>query len=145
MQNSTVRTLQILVSLTLLILVAWWVGLFSDLGRQRFVQMIRDADMGYLIASVLIGVVVNMSSALKWWMLSRVRDLKAGFWRIFSYYVIGQFYNLFLPTSVGGDVVRAVELGRFSGRPADAMASVFVERYTGVLVLLALWFKASQN
>ena len=43
-----------------------------------------------------------------------------------------------LPTSVGGDVVRSYELGRFSGRKADAFASVFVERFTGVLTLLLI-------
>jgi uncharacterized protein (TIRG00374 family) len=43
---------------------------------------------------------------------------------------------MFLPTSVGGDVVRSYQLGKYSGRQADALASVFVERYTGVLTLL---------
>jgi len=55
---------------------------------------------------------------------------------MFAYYLIGQFYNMFLPTSVGGDLVRSYELGKYSGRQADALASVFVERYTGVITLL---------
>ena len=77
-----------------------------------------------------------MSSALKWYMLTRAVDMQAGYWRLFSYYLIGQFYNLFLPTSVGGDVVRSYQLGKYAGSQANALASVFVERYTGVLVLL---------
>lgn len=77
-----------------------------------------------------------MVSAFKWYLLTRSQSLGAGYWRIFAYYLVGQFYNMFLPTSVGGDLVRSYELGRFSGRQADSLASVFVERYTGVITLL---------
>ncbi len=130
--------LRILVSCALFALVFYQVGLFSASGRESFIDVVREADFRWLGISILVGFLVNFSSALKWHMLTKVRDLGAGYWRVFSYYLIGQFYNLILPTSVGGDVVRAYELGKFSDRQADSLASVFVERYTGVLVLLAL-------
>lgn len=117
-------------------LVLHQAGLFTEAGQQRFWGTLVKASPLFLCLSVLLGVVVNMVSALKWYMLTQSQALGAGYWRIFAYYVVGQFYNMFLPTSVGGDVVRSYELGKFSGRQADAMASVFVERYTGVLTLL---------
>jgi len=88
------------------------------------------------LLSVLVGIFINLLSAFKWFMLTQSQHLGAGFWRLFAYYLVGQFYNMFLPTSVGGDVVRSYELGRYSNRHADSLASVFVERYTGVLTLL---------
>ena len=110
--------------------------LFSPAGRKLLLDTLRNADVALLVVAVLIGVVVNMVSALKWFMLTQAQNLGASYWRIFAYYLIGQFYNMFLPTSVGGDIVRSYELGKFSGRQADALASVFVERYTGVVTLL---------
>lgn len=130
------RIIQILVTVTLLIFVAWWVGLFSVEGRALFLEMLASANLYYLLLSVMVGVLVNLSSSLKWYMLARARGMLVGYWRTFSYYLIGQFYNLFLPTSVGGDVVRSYELGKYTGRHADSLASVFVERYTGLVVLL---------
>jgi len=100
--------------------------------------MLENADLRFLWLSIAIGVVVNLCSAMKWFMLTKSQGLGASYWRIFAYYVIGQFYNQVLPTSVGGDVVRSYELGKYSGRQADSLASVFVERYTGVLMLLML-------
>lgn len=138
MSKSIIRLIQATLSVVLLVFVAWQAELFSPAGRGQFLALLADANLLFLTGAVAIGVVVNMSSSLKWWMLSRVRNLQAGYWRIFSYYLIGQFYNLFLPTSVGGDVVRSYQLGKHTGRQADAMASVFVERYTGILVLLLL-------
>lgn len=122
----------------LLSLVAYQAGLFTPQGRSVFAGMFTHADLELLVYAVLFGIVVNLISAYKWYLLSCSQNLGAGFWRIFVYYVVGQFYNMFLPTSVGGDVVRSYQLGKFSGRHADALASVFVERYTGVVTLLVV-------
>ena len=138
MNKQIIKLLQIIASIGLLALVAHQVGLFSLAGREAFLEVLKGARMEWLLISVLVGVLINMSSAFKWYMLARARHLAAGYWRLFSYYLIGQFYNLILPTSVGGDVVRSYELGKYTGRQADALASVFVERYTGVLVLLLI-------
>jgi len=132
------KLIQIFVTIALLCFVLYLSGLFSSAGRQEFLSMLKNADLRFLWLSVCVGVVVNLCSALKWFMLTKSQGLGAGYWRIFAYYVIGQFYNQILPTSVGGDVVRSYELGKYSGRQADSLASVFVERYTGVLVLLVL-------
>ena len=137
MNKRLVKLAQIAATLGMLILVFYQADLFSDDGQKRFWDMLQSANLPILVVAVLIGIVVNMISALKWFMLTKSQELGAGYWRIFAYYVIGQFYNMFLPTSVGGDFVRSYELGKYSGRQADALASVFVERYTGVLVLLA--------
>lgn len=110
----------------------------TEQGRRVLIETLTGANFLVLVLSVLIGLLINIVSALKWWMLIRAQNIVVGYWRAFSYYLVGQFYNQILPTSVGGDVVRSYELGKFTGRHADAMASVFVERYTGVLVLLLI-------
>lgn len=138
MNKQILKLLQIVVTFALLALVFYQVGLFNEAGRQQFYSTIEGANLSYLWLSIAVGVFINMCSAFKWWMLIYAQGVIVGYWRIFAYYLVGQFYNLFLPTSVGGDVVRSYELGKFSGRQADALASVFVERYTGVLTLLAL-------
>src|SRR5437879_5484493 len=46
------------------------------------------------------------------------------------------FFNLFLPTSVGGDVVRAWYLG--GGSELSAFLSVLVDRLSGLAVLISL-------
>jgi glycosyltransferase 2 family protein len=55
-----------------------------------------------------------------------------------AYYCIGMYFNLVLPTSVGGDVMRVAFLNGRSGRKWPAFASVFLERLTSLLVLIAL-------
>ncbi len=136
MRSSILKIIQILVSCILLTLVFYQVGLFSAEARASFFDTLKGANMMFLGLSLIVGILINLSSSVKWYMLARARNLGASFWRVFSYYLIGQFCNLFLPTSVGGDAVRSYQLGKYCNNQTDALASVFVERYTGVLVLL---------
>jgi glycosyltransferase 2 family protein len=48
------------------------------------------------------------------------------------------YFNLLLPTSVGGDVVRAWYLNGGSGRRLRSVAAVLLDRINGVIVLVAL-------
>jgi hypothetical protein len=48
---------------------------------------------------------------------------------------VGTFFNLFLPTALGGDVVRGYDLARYSGERMGAATSVLVERIVGFFAL----------
>jgi uncharacterized protein (TIRG00374 family) len=77
-------------------------------------------------------------SALKWRLLLRPVRLTTSFARLVGFYFTGMFFNLFLPTIVGGDAVKAVLLARDTGAPARATMSVFMERNTGLCALLVV-------
>jgi uncharacterized membrane protein YbhN (UPF0104 family) len=82
-------------------------------------------------------------SALRWRLLAGVHGFGGSTSRYVAYYFIGMFFNLVLPTSVGGDVVRAWYLANQAEAPADArrltaFLSVFAERLSGVLMLVGV-------
>jgi glycosyltransferase 2 family protein len=54
---------------------------------------------------------------------------------IFSY-LIGIFFNSFLPGTMSGDVVRAMDTAGKVGSVGRSMLVVFVERLTGMIALL---------
>jgi len=56
---------------------------------------------------------------------------------LFRLFVIAAFFGLFLPTSVGGDAVRAVAAARAAGRPGQAIGSVAIDRGFGVVAAIA--------
>lgn len=95
----------------------------------------RSVDLGMLglaLALQLGGVAV---SSAKWWVLLQARGQQQPYRWLLSAYLVGQFANNFLPTGVGGDAVRAVQLGRRIGSLSQASASVFIDRLTGFLAL----------
>jgi uncharacterized membrane protein YbhN (UPF0104 family) len=89
-------------------------------------------------------LLAQVASAVRWQLMARAAGL-GGSWRQYqAYYFIGMLFNVVLPTSVGGDVVRAWYLARqpgpspASGRARRAFVSVLADRASGLAVLVAL-------
>ena len=97
---------------------------------------LKGAHVPYMWLYVLLGFVVIVPNAVKWRVLAEARGIHAPVRYLVSLYLIGAFFNNFLPTSVGGDVVRGYALGKAYRKFTDAMASVFVERFVGYTVLV---------
>jgi len=55
---------------------------------------------------------------------------------------IGYFFNNFLPTSIGGDVIKAYYLAKKTDKKAGAYASVFVDRVIGLCTMIFMAFLA---
>ena len=52
--------------------------------------------------------------------------------------MIGAFFNTFLPGIIGGDAVKGFYLYKATGKVGLALASVFMDRYLGFVVLIAI-------
>jgi uncharacterized membrane protein YbhN (UPF0104 family) len=90
-----------------------------------------------LAAAVALVALAQVLSAARWRLVLGPEDAPP-FGRLLRLYLVGQFFSLFLPTSVGGDAVRAVAVSRGARRPAWAVSSVVFERFLGMLALLAV-------
>jgi len=102
---------------------------------------IHAAVRGVRIELVAIAALVYLAgqglSALKWWMLGRSVGFDRPLASYLRFYFIGMFFNVFGPSTLGGDLVRGLYLG--SGRRAGlALGSVVFDRLSGLAVLMAL-------
>lgn len=66
------------------------------------------------------------------------KDMKVPYRRLLSIYFIGMFFNNFLPTMVGGDIIKGYYLYRYSKRGDVSLASIFMDRYSGFTALIAI-------
>jgi uncharacterized protein (TIRG00374 family) len=124
--------LRIIVSVGLLALLVWraspgaiwqrWQGLSAPL----------------LALTILIQIAGHALSTAKWGLVLRAQGHRQPYWWLLRTYMVGQFANNFLPTTVGGDAVRAAQLGPRVGSYAHAAASVLLERITGLWALSVL-------
>ncbi len=119
-----------LVSLILLTWLFWQVDVGSALNA------LSDGDWYWFtlaIGCMLAGV---WFSCVKWQALLDVRDVRSSLGQLFVIYLVGIFFNNFLPTSVGGDVARGLLAGRTFGSSRVMAGSIFFERLTGLLGLV---------
>lgn len=98
-------------------------------------EKLQSAHAGWLALAIMLQFGGVALSAFKWQTILRTRDRQQPFGWLLNTYLVGQFANNFLPTGVGGDAVRAVQLGRRMGSYSQSSASIFVDRLTGFLAL----------
>jgi uncharacterized protein (TIRG00374 family) len=116
------------------------IGLAIVLSRfdaQAIGLVISQADPFWLLVGFLLfnaGVVLR---AYRWQILVRSLHADVPFGRLVELYFVGGFFNVFLPSGFGGDVVRVVELAQ--DIPAGlAAGTVIIDRLTGLMMLFAL-------
>ena len=99
---------------------------------------LRRIDLFWLAVAwglFLLGVVVR---AVRWRVLLDALGVHRPLRELTGWYFVGSFFNVILPTGFGGDAVRAAELSQDTGRPGPVVNSVIVDRYLGIMVLLAM-------
>jgi len=124
--------LKIIVSLSLILYIIYTFGPYN------IIYQIQEVNLFYFFIVILITVFNVMISARKWQLLLKAKDEIQSFFHIWKLYYIGTFFNMFLPTNVGGDVVKAHKLSRVSKKSVEAYSSVFMERFTGLIAVIVL-------
>lgn len=109
---------------------------FFVVGWSDLLGTLRNTDLFFVALNVAISPVLILVSSLKWQVLLRSKAITVSLPRLFGLYMVGNFFNHVLPTNVGGDVIRGFKLGKHTGKREEALASVFMERLTGLTALL---------
>jgi uncharacterized protein (TIRG00374 family) len=123
--------LRLAVSVILLGLLLWLVDWRASL---KTLAGIRLSLVGLLLA---ISFTMIYVSCLKWQLFLRSRGQAVPIWQLIRLYLVGYFFNNFMPGNVGGDVVRGFALGREIRNRSDSLGTVFLERFTGFIALIA--------
>jgi len=94
---------------------------------------------GSLVVAALLGYIVSqVVSAIRWTMLSRPLGFREPFSQFFGAYFTGMYMNLFAPSTVAGDIGRALFLAGGQKRRALAFTTVLADRGLGFVVLVSI-------
>ncbi|RJQ43040.1 MAG: UPF0104 family protein [Gaiellales bacterium] len=126
------RLLKAAVSALLIGLLLWRV----DTGE--IAATLGEVSWGLLALGAGIFIVTNLVSAWKWGLVIRAQGDRVAYGYLAALFYIGLFFNNFLPTNFGGDVVKAFKLSRMTGRAAEAAGSVVIDRVTSTIALLTI-------
>ena len=134
------KIIKIVISSLLLFYVLHKSGLFTIDGLKKFQIILSESDFFLLSISIVYIFIMEFTNAFKWYCLSKAIKLKSSYLRLLNYCFVGRFYNLILPSNIGGDLIRIRLQGNDTGMYAQSAATVFIERLTGIITLVALSF-----
>jgi len=89
----------------------------------------------WLLAGLAVWFVAIVLATVRWQRVLSAIDLPSRLSPLLSHSLAGLFVANFLPTTVGGDVLRVVRLSADNGERPRSFASVVLERLTGFVVL----------
>jgi glycosyltransferase 2 family protein len=96
----------------------------------------RAADLRLVAAAILLVPVGYLTSVFRWRLLLRAQGGDARLSFLLQSLMVGIFFNNLLPSTIGGDAVRAWDTARAGVNRATAVAVIVVDRFVGLLALM---------
>lgn len=135
-KNTLLFIVKALVSLSLLVF------LLSRTELSRVYATMVSARLLWLVLAFLMLYIGKVITAYRWQGLLKAQAVNIPLKSLIASVFVGQFFNSFLPTTVGGDVVRAYDTAAHSKESLKSAISVFADRLIGVFALTLLAFLA---
>jgi uncharacterized membrane protein YbhN (UPF0104 family) len=133
LKKHALSVLRIVVSVGLL---TW---LFFQIDVRNLIDRLSQANILWVLAAFLVNSVGNLFGAWRWQLLLRSQGRQISLPYLYGSYLVGLFFNNFLPSTIGGDVVRATSTKkRGGGTLTENLTVVLVERLIGLLATLSL-------
>jgi glycosyltransferase 2 family protein len=134
MKKILVTLIQLAVTVTLLI----WV--FHDPNqRAQMATALRAADYRWVGGAIVAYLIVEIAAAVRWQILLRVQKIRLSLPRLSGLFLIGMFYNQFLPGGTGGDIIKSyLLLKETAEHKAGALLAVVFDRLIGLVALVAI-------
>ena len=129
-RSALIWTLKIVVSSALLYVLLSRV----DLGRLWTIA--RTASPSWLAGSLGLYFVMVVVSAWRWDLLLKAQHVHLRFGTLLNSFLVATFFNNFLPSNIGGDVVRIRDTSRAAGSKTAATTIILVDRGIGLLGLV---------
>ena len=126
--------LRILVSVGLVAVLLW-----SMRGHLPYICVtLAKTNLFLFSAAVLLFVTATILIAFRLRLVFLGEGLRIAFGRVIQLTFIGYFFNNFMPTAVGGDIVKAHYAHKETGKTAKSFVSVFMDRFIGLFSFVAL-------
>ena len=111
-------------------------ALVSQVDVSAAARHLVNANPGGILLAILILVGDRFLQAAKWYPLVRIQTAELPFGVCIRAYLASYAASFLLPTTIGGDMLRAVALGRSRNLIPEVSASIVMERLLGVATLV---------
>ncbi|WP_321778207.1 lysylphosphatidylglycerol synthase transmembrane domain-containing protein [Sulfurimonas sp.] len=127
----------------LLITIIIFYYLFQYIDFNELKNVLAKSHGGTILIALLLQLASTYLAAYRWRAISELLVFKEKLSFYVNSYFKGAFFNQVLPSSIGGDAVRIIDLTRKGYEKKDAFYGVFVDRVVGLVGLLVLNLLAS--
>ncbi len=111
---------------------------FNKVDWPELGKIVSQVPICVLLCAVASYAASQLLFVARWFVLLKVQSIHIGYWSAVRLHFLGLFYSNVLPSSVGGDVLRAWYVTKHTEHKLQAAMSVVVDRIVGLLGLLLM-------
>jgi glycosyltransferase 2 family protein len=131
------RILLTILQVGVTVAMLWWV--FHDpLQRAKMWEALHKANYWWVVGGIFAYITVEAAAAIRWQILLRVQKINLTLPRVSGLFLIGMFFNQFLPGGTGGDIVKSYLLLKETPKKAGALLAVVFDRLIGLVALVTI-------
>lgn len=138
MKRSTIKILKIILPLSLGFFLIWYsLSSATPLEREQMLENITSAHPGYVILSLIFGLLAHLSRAYRWKFLLAPMGYVPRFRNSFMAVMVGYLANFGVPRS--GEILRAVTISGYDHIPFEkAFGTIISERVADFVMLMLI-------
>lgn len=109
--------------------------LLTRIDYQTFLQHLRSYPLASLITAILLVLCANIIFGFRWWYILKSANVGVSMYQVFRLTFFSLFLSNFLPSSIGGDLVKLVGIVDVSDKQTNniKVSSVIVDRLFSML------------
>ena len=110
--------------------------LLSKMDRGQLWDTLQHASPVWLALALCLYFLVMLISAWRWQRLLEAQHVQVGFKHLTASFLVASFFNNFLPSNIGGDVIRIRDTAEAAGSKTRAATIVLLDRAIGLIGLV---------
>jgi uncharacterized membrane protein YbhN (UPF0104 family) len=126
----------VLMAVKLAVSVALLALLFSRIDVARLWTTVRRASVPWLLVALSVYFLNVLAATWRWHLLLAAQDVEVSGRTLLGSFLVALFFNNFLPSNIGGDVVRISDTARAAGSKTLAATVVLLDRGLGLMALV---------
>ena len=135
LESSSVRR-YVLLAVKLSVSIILLVVLFSRIDVAQLWTTARLASVPWLLAAVAVFACSTFVAVWRWNLLLKAQHLEITFRTLLGTFLVATYFNNFLPSNIGGDVIRIRDTGRHANSKTLATTVVLMDRILGLIALV---------
>ena len=126
---------QLLILLKLTIAISLIAVIVSRVNLDDVWSAFVSADKWLITGAFLLYFVGLCIIASRWKLLLTVQGVSASFFTLVKSMLVAVFFNNFLPSTIGGDAMRAYDTWKLGGGKTQSVSIIFIDRLLGIFTL----------
>ena len=134
LSKRTIFLFKILIS-TLLII---YLFVIRKIDVSQVFLFLKGVSFFWLIIGFILLGLGRLITAARWQILLSAQKIHVPLKLLITSLFVANFFNLFLPSTIGGDAMRAYDISRYSKRPGTTIMMIIIERIMGIFALVVI-------